>query len=94
MKSYLMGGAAVALALSATTAFAQTADAPAANSGDIVVTATRQSTLLSKTPVAMTAVTGDSLRSAGVTDPRSLAQVAPTLPLPKAVTACASPSAA
>ncbi|WCT77775.1 TonB-dependent receptor [Novosphingobium humi] len=82
MKTHLLGGAAVALALSvATPAFAQSADAPApaANSGDIVVTATRQSTLLSKTPVAMTAVTGDSLRSAGITDPRSLAQVAPNL---------------
>ncbi|KAG5715444.1 hypothetical protein E4T56_gene7722, partial [Termitomyces sp. T112] len=82
MKTNLLGGAAVALALSvATPAFAQSADAPApaANSGDIVVTATRQSTLLSKTPVAMTAVTGDSLRSAGITDPRSLAQVAPNL---------------
>jgi len=82
MKTHLLGGAAVALALSvAPPAFAQSADAPApaANSGDIVVTATRQSTLLSKTPVAMTAVTGDSLRSAGITDPRSLAQVAPNL---------------
>jgi iron complex outermembrane receptor protein len=75
-----MSGAAMMAALTtATAAMAQQANTPAPASGDIVVTATRQSTLLSKTPVAMTAVTGEGLRSAGVTDARSLAQVTPNL---------------
>jgi iron complex outermembrane recepter protein len=46
---------------------------------EIVVTATRESTLLSKTPIAMTAVTGEGLRESGVTDARSLASVVPNL---------------
>jgi len=82
MKHYLLGGAALALALSATAANAQDAAAPApatVATGDIVVTATRQSTMLSKTPIAMTAVTSEGLRNAGVSDSRSLAQVAPNL---------------
>jgi iron complex outermembrane receptor protein len=80
VKTYLMGGAAVALALSATAAFAQeAAPVQAPTAGDIVVTATRQSTLLSKTPIAMTAVNSEGLRNAGVTDARALAQVAPNL---------------
>jgi iron complex outermembrane receptor protein len=79
VKYTLMGSAAVALALSATTAFAQEAAPAQAGTGDIVVTATRQSTLLSKTPIAMTAVTGESLRTSGVTDPRALSQVAPNI---------------
>lgn len=84
MKHMFMCGAAVAVALCADAAMAQQAapaptPTPTPSNGDIVVTATRQSTLLSKTPVAMTAVTGEGLRSAGVTDARSLAQVAPNL---------------
>jgi iron complex outermembrane receptor protein len=82
MKHMFMCGAAVAVALCADAAMAQQAapaPTPTPSNGDIVVTATRQSTLLSKTPVAMTAVTGEGLRSAGVTDARALAQVTPNL---------------
>jgi iron complex outermembrane receptor protein len=84
MKHYLMGGAALALALSATAANAQDAAAPApapatVATGDIVVTATRQSTMLSKTPIAMSAISSDSLRSQGITDPRALAAAVPNL---------------
>ncbi|AEG50924.1 TonB-dependent receptor plug [Sphingobium chlorophenolicum L-1] len=58
--------------------------ADAANSmqeGDIVVTALRQSSLLSKTPIAVTAVTGEGLRTLGITDVRSLATVVPNVTL-------------
>jgi iron complex outermembrane recepter protein len=71
---------AVAIAtLAAVPAVAQDTK-PAANdveAGDIVVTATREKTLLSKTPIAMTAISGDSLRSAGVTNAANLADVVP-----------------
>jgi iron complex outermembrane receptor protein len=46
---------------------------------DIIVTATRQSTALSKTPIAMTAITGESLRSAGITDSRALTSTVPNV---------------
>jgi iron complex outermembrane recepter protein len=49
------------------------------DSGDIVVTATREKTLLSKTPVAITAITGDALRSAGIASPTSLSEQVPNL---------------
>ncbi len=67
-----------AATFAATPAFAQAAaDEPA--DGDIVVTATRESTLLSKTPIAITAITGDGLRDAGITDARSLNESVPNL---------------
>ncbi|WP_022678317.1 TonB-dependent receptor [Novosphingobium sp. B-7] len=46
---------------------------------DIVVTATRDKTLLSKTPIALTAITGDGLRSKGVTNPTALGDQVPGL---------------
>jgi iron complex outermembrane receptor protein len=58
---------------------AQQAPEAAPDSGDIIVTATRESTLLSKTPVAMTAITGDHLRDAGITDARMLQDHVPNL---------------
>lgn len=47
--------------------------------GDIVVTATRNETRASKTPVALTAVTGAALISAGVTNPTALGEQVPNL---------------
>ncbi len=68
------------LALSSMPAFAQDAAADdAASSGDIIVTATRSDTLLSKTPVAITAVTGEMLRTQGITNPTALAESVPNL---------------
>ncbi|MGC4252088.1 MAG: TonB-dependent receptor [Sphingobium sp.] len=46
---------------------------------DIIVTATRNETLLSKTPITMTALGGESLRDAGITDARSLQSSVPNL---------------
>lgn len=51
----------------------------AISTGDIVVTATRTSTLASKTPVALTAVTGDSLIETGVTNPTQIGEVVPNI---------------
>ncbi|MCP1472315.1 iron complex outermembrane receptor protein [Sphingobium sp. OAS761] len=67
-----------------TPANAQEANRPvqdAGDIGDIVVTATRQSTLLSKTPVTLSAITGIGLRNAGITDARALTNVVPNLAL-------------
>jgi iron complex outermembrane recepter protein len=71
--------ALAAATLAVTPAYAQDAK-PAEltpEAGDIVVTATREKTLLSKTPIAITAITGDALRSAGVTNAANLSDVVP-----------------
>ncbi len=47
--------------------------------GDIIVTATRQSTLLSKTPVTMTVLDSKAIRDLGVTDARDLTRSVPNL---------------
>jgi iron complex outermembrane recepter protein len=66
-------------ALAATPAFAQEATEAVADSGDIVVTATRSETLLSKTPIAMTAVSGENLIQSGITNPTQLEETVPNL---------------
>jgi iron complex outermembrane recepter protein len=72
--------AASLLALMSTPAFAQSeADDSDAAPGEIVVTATRSETLLSKTPVAMTAISGENLTAAGITNPTALAEQVPNL---------------
>ncbi len=81
MKRPILAATASLLALAATPAFAQTTQASdeAAADGDIVVTATRENTLLSKTPIAITAITGDGLRDAGITNPTQLEESVPNL---------------
>jgi len=71
------------ISLAATSAMAQ---APATNAatGDIIVTAQRTSTLASKTPVALTAVTGDTLTQQGVTNPTQIADVVPNISIDRA----------
>ena len=56
----------------------------AVSEGDIVVTAQRTSSLASKTPVALTAVTGDSLLESGVTNPTQIADVVPNISIDRA----------
>uniref|UniRef100_UPI0035BC8F27 TonB-dependent receptor plug domain-containing protein n=1 Tax=Sphingomonas sp. TaxID=28214 RepID=UPI0035BC8F27 len=51
----------------------------AAAQGDIVVTAQRTSSLASKTPIALSAIDGDALRSQGVTNPTRLEEQVPNL---------------
>ncbi|WP_085810034.1 TonB-dependent receptor [Sphingomonas sp. TZW2008] len=55
--------------------------APAASDdpGDIVVTATRRTEALSDVPIAISAVSGETLQNTGATDVRALNQVAPSL---------------
>ena len=57
----------------------QTAEESETNAGDIVVTATRRAEALSDIPIAVSAVTGDSLRNSGAFDIRQLNQLAPSL---------------
>ena len=82
MKNHLFSRAsmlAIGLAVVVTTpALAQT---PAAevDAGDIIVTATREKTLLSKTPIAITAITGEDLRAKGIVGPTGLAESVPNL---------------
>jgi iron complex outermembrane receptor protein len=71
----------LAFLLASTSAYAQSTEeqADAALNGDIVVTASRFSSLASKTPVSLTAVSGDSLRTANVTNPLRLTEIVPSL---------------
>ncbi|MBC2670100.1 TonB-dependent receptor [Novosphingobium piscinae] len=78
MTKVVMGGMVSALALfAASAAMAQDTNAPPA--GEIIVTATRFETLASKTPIALTAVSGDNLRAIGITNPTALADTVPNV---------------
>ncbi|WP_206243608.1 TonB-dependent receptor [Novosphingobium terrae] len=52
--------------------------------GEIVVTAQKRPELLSKAPLSISAATGGELRSAGVTDPTSIARLMPTIKIDQA----------
>ncbi|MCW6532327.1 TonB-dependent receptor [Sphingomonas sp. MMSM20] len=71
--------------LASTPALAQQQPNPAAaprasdNPGDIIVTATRRAEALSNVPIAISAVSGETLQNTGATDVRALNQVAPSL---------------
>jgi len=49
------------------------------DSGDIIVTATRRNEALSDVPLAVSAVTAETLENSGITDIRQLTQVSPSL---------------
>ena len=66
--SYLSG----VLCLAGVDALAQATPFNEAQIQDVVVTAQRSSSLASKTPVALTAITGEQLHSAGIDNPASL----------------------
>lgn len=55
------------------------AAATAADTGDIIVTAQRTESLASRTPIALSAISGDALRTAGVTNPTQLGEQVPNL---------------
>jgi iron complex outermembrane recepter protein len=92
MKKNVIIALLASSALSAAPAFAQTAtppvDVPLAQAapqseeapiGDIVVTARRVSESLQRTPVAVTAVSGDALVARGVSDVSAIQQIAPNV---------------
>src|SRR5688572_22567951 len=70
---------APALGQDATETTAQVEDEAVTNQGDIIVTATRRSEVLSEVPIAVTALSGEQLTNSGVTDIRALNQLAPSL---------------
>jgi iron complex outermembrane recepter protein len=85
MRSILL--ASVALCVSGT-AFAQSSDGGAADTaaseetlgqGDIIVTATQRAQSLTDVPIAVSAVTAESLQNSGATDLRQLNQLSPSL---------------
>jgi len=82
MKRALLAGAA-ALAFVSVPALAEDATQPAAAAndtasvGEIIVTAQHEKSQLSKTPISMSAVTGDTLRDSGVLTAAALRDVAP-----------------
>ena len=78
MKKVVLGGMVSVLALMAAPA-ALAQDKKTGDDGEIVVTATRFETLASKTPIALTAVSGDSLRTVGITNPTALADTVPNV---------------
>jgi iron complex outermembrane recepter protein len=66
-------------ALSQAAATPQTAQEDEGTGGDIVVTATRRSEALSDIPLAVSAVTAQSLQNSGASDIRALNQLSPSL---------------
>ncbi len=81
MRSFLL--ASVAL-IAAMPAHAQEGTAAAAEEvelgqGDIIITATKRSQSLSDVPIAVSAVTAESLRNSGASDIRQLNQLSPSL---------------
>ena len=77
MRNLLLANA-LAMPCLASAALAQTAES-AESDGDIVVTATRTESLLSKTPLAVTAIKGDDLARAGISNPTQLDTAVPNL---------------
>jgi outer membrane receptor protein involved in Fe transport len=53
--------------------------AEAADAGEIIVTATRRSMSLSDVPIAVSAISADTMRNSGVSDIRGLNQLSPSL---------------
>jgi outer membrane receptor protein involved in Fe transport len=64
---------------SAEAASVQNQAQPSANTGEIIITATRRNEALSDVPMAVSAVTSKTLHYTGATDIRQLNQVAPSL---------------
>mgnify|MGYP003337160659 FL=1 len=57
----------------------QASAADETGSNDIIITATRRASPLSDVPIAVSAVTGQSLQNSGANDIRQLNQLAPSL---------------
>jgi outer membrane receptor protein involved in Fe transport len=87
MRSFLLASAALFAAMPATAQNPdQTAEQAAAaaeeaelGQGDIIITATKRSQSLSDVPIAVSAVTAESLQNSGASDIRQLNQLSPSL---------------
>ncbi len=82
---------AVSAVMLAPPAWAQDVSGPtdqshASDSGEIIVTATRDTTRASKTPVALAAIKGDTLTAQGITNPLNLAELVPNISINRAGT--------
>ncbi len=77
----LLAGAACGALFAAGGAVAQTSATPGAapEQGEIIVTATRRAQALADVPIAVSAISAESLANSGVTDIRALNQLAPSL---------------
>lgn len=82
-RRIFVSASALALAMGAGSA-AFAADQPASPIQEVVVTANRTESFASKTPIALTAVTGQSLKAEGVTNPTLLAETVPNLSIDRA----------
>lgn len=78
IKGILCANTILSTVLIAGVAHAQTTPV-ATTSEDIVVTATRTESLLSKTPIAMSALSGENLAEQGITNPTQLADSLPNV---------------
>jgi iron complex outermembrane recepter protein len=76
---FMLSAALSAIAVPAYAQEAQNSEETAAEQGEIIVTATRRETALSDVPLAVSAIGGEALQNSGVTDLRSLNQLAPSL---------------
>ncbi len=79
-KQMLLAGGALAASVAAVPSLAQTAPAEASGGfADIIVTAQKRSQNVQDVPLSVTAVSGEALAAAGVTDASSLNKLAPGL---------------
>ncbi len=81
-KSILIMSVAASGLMASTTVFAQDKakdETQSTDQGDIVVTATRRSEALSDVPLAVSAVTAETLQNSGASDIRQLNQLSPSL---------------
>ena len=77
MRSVFLASVALCAAMPA---FAQdSAGSEALDAGDIIITATKRAQALSDVPIAVSAVTAESLQNSGATDIRQLNQISPSL---------------
>jgi iron complex outermembrane recepter protein len=79
MKLALSLSTAIGIALTGSAAFAQSQASGAASLEEIVVTAQRREENLQKAAIAITAVSGEDISRAGVTDSSQITKIAPAL---------------